>query len=97
MRRGVWSACSKTHNDVAKYLLNAAELLLDNESTLRYATDKAWYVDFHCFSWIIYNVTETPHMVYKYLRTNRVNCIHIRASINQQVGGLNIAYTSCMV
>ena len=39
----------KTHNNVTEYLLNTAELL-DNEPTLRYATDKAWDVDFNCFS-----------------------------------------------
>ena len=52
----------RTQNDVAKYLFNAAELLLDNEPTLRYTTHKAWYVDLDCYSWIIiYDVTETPH------------------------------------
>ena len=50
----------KTHNNVAKYLLNTAELLLDNEPTLRYATDKAWAVDFTVFHGL-YNITETPH------------------------------------
>ena len=42
----------KTHNNIAEYLLNAAELL-DNEPTLRYATDKSWHVDFNCFARII--------------------------------------------
>ena len=52
----------KIHNDVSEYLLSAAELL-NNEPTLRYATDKAWHVDFNCFLWITYNyiLQQTPH------------------------------------
>ena len=45
----------KTHNNVAKSLLNAAELL-DNEPTLRYTTDRAWHVDFNCLI-IIYRIS----------------------------------------